>query len=568
MAEQTDIEKWFESVRNKSEVQNLLDMILLTSNEITKYNQLLEFLNCKTDIVNIQSILDDFGVIERRQLNRSTRTVLRDSWSTFLSKLERTLLRQNVVSTPRISIHNLLLPIVKDRLIDAMLRESRDECINDIETVQIEFCGILSSLERVAMENDAVEIKKVITTFKTIKAMIANKKPDEKIATLSRQTMPNHFHVFERLKLFRLYETAEVEIPKTILLPHVDDADVTAFFRSESTDLFDALVSDLKLIEDLLSKAANNSTIWHGVKLVETPTHPPSPEHPALPIAPPPHLYKFATPSGKLHVIDSDDDVVISTGAARLVASCMELVNNEWISGNTMKASQLSSIIEMQIIPKFNDSLGDLIHEIMQLANDAFTIADISILIAKHKQIHQPQPQPRLHRTTAAAIRTSIAAQGTDQLVVPDFVQMPLNFNIHLVRAKQQTEYCLVLAIGNAIWHAYNTRRRGQSTIITIEDAIKEVRFVPGLKPLSYSSLSQQTAKAIKKLIAVGKSGAQHSGLPFNVEMQAGENKGESQLVIGLGQSDRVIFCLLYLVHRVKIHLDENVPMPIACSWT
>jgi len=583
MTEQRQIDAWFERARGRSEVVHILDLMSHQSNEITKYIKLVDFLSEDGhSTVEIQSTLDQFGIIERHLFNRSTRTLIRDSISDFLNKLERTLARQNVVNSPRKSIHDLLMPIVKDRLIDALLSEHADS-VTEIELIKIEFCGLLSSLERGALLADGKEINKFLTAMQAMGTMIVvTRRSDEKVATFARQNIPNFFHVIERLKLFQLYATAELTIDlKTPFKANVADSEVVLFFANNGTDVIEALKSDLKLIENLSESADNDASAWHGIIIVETPPHKPSPEHPSLALTPPHHVKVFGTQTGKVHVTDSEDEVVVSTSVARLVHACLELVRNDWFPIGKIKASKLIPIIEDEVIPRFKESIGELTHDLIRLAseasvagmnNDVNSRASIGLLIARHaEQAEQQQqeqvPPTRLHRTRNSFPSESIAAEGNDLLTVPDYVSMPMNPHLKLVHPKKAVEYAIIVAIGNVVWINFTSARKGP-TIVTIEDVVKKARYTPGLKALPYASLGQTTALTIRKLIKCGAEGAQRSGIPFNVKFAPGEQKGESLLTIGHGPMDRVLYLFVYLVHRVKVFLDEGIPLPVAVDWS
>jgi hypothetical protein len=479
------------------------------------------------------------------------------------------------------------MPIVKDRIVDALLCEHVAEAVAEIELVKIEFCGILSSLERGALVADTKEINKCLTALKTIGTMILTQKTIEKVATFARQNIPSYFHVLERLKLFQLYAVADLTLDfKTPFKHGVADNDVFLFFSNHGPEVVEALESDLQLIEMLSSSADNDATLWHGIHIVETPPHKPSPEHPSLALAPPSHVRVFDTPTGKVHVIDSEDDVVVSTSVARLVHACLELVRNGWFPLGKIKASKLLPIIESDVIPRFKESIGELTHDLIRLASEASVAgvnddvnshASIGLLIAQHQaqaQHQEEQTAPtRLHRThgtrsSPGHVLVSIAEQGNDLLTVPDYVSMPLEPSLKCVHPKKATEYAILVAIGNAAWVNFTTSARSGATVVTIEDVVKRARYTPGLKALPYSSLGQTTALTIRKLIKVGAEGAQRSGIPFNISMAQGENKGESLLTIGHGAMDRVLYLFVYLVHRVKVYLDEGVPLPVAVEWS
>ncbi|MDA9603573.1 hypothetical protein N9S30_00295 [bacterium] len=586
MAEQTEIETWFESLQSRSEVVHILDLMTHQSREITNYNRLVDFLSDEGHPpVKIQPTLDEFEIVERHLFNRCTTTLLRDSFTDFLNRLERTLARQNVVNSPRKSIHDLIMPIVKDRLVDALLGGHTADAVTEIELIKIEFCGILSSLERGALVSDAKKINKFLTALKTIDTMVANQKTTEKVATFARQNIPNLFHVLERLKLFHLYAVAELTVDLRTPFKHgVTDSGVFLFFSNHGPDVVEALESDLRLIEVLSSSANNDATLWHGIHIVETPPHKPSPEHPSLVLQQPSHVSVFETPTGKVHVIDSDDDVVVSTAVARLVHACLELVKNGWLPVGKIKASKLLPIIETDVIPRLKESIGELTHDLIRLASEAnvtgaHSHASIGLLVARHQmqqqqqQAHEHVVPSRLHRTPGGRsslehVSESIAAQGNDLLTVPDYVSMPLEPCLKLVNPKKAVEYSIVVAIGNSAWVNFTTSARNGATVVTIEDVIKRARYTSGLKALSYSSLCQTTALTIRKLIRVGAEGAQRSSIPFNVCMAPGEQKGESLLTIGHGAMDRVLYLFVYLVHRVKVYLDEGIPLPVAVEWS
>ena len=629
MDEKIDIETIKTTIQSDPQILDLFNCMAFYSDQLTNFNRLVEDeLNEDEDaIVDLPPLLEDFDIVEQTILNREVRRVLRESFVRFIFDLNKSLTKHHTVSSPRRTISDIGLSVVQERLVDVLVEVCQETACRRIENIKLEWCGMISTLERGALVSDLKLVERLSVVVKNTQAMISKNRDNDAIVAFYRQQVPSCLHIFYRLRLFSLYQTAELEFDmSTLLRTDIEDSSIVQSLRENLEPLQNALKHDIALITKVTESARNDATLWHGINVVDQLASPPSPTNPSQRLEPPAHLGRFCTPTENCYVIDSDDDdVVLSTPVSRLVASIETMVVQEWLPMGKLKASVLKHVIVSEVLPRFRGRLGEMTNELVSFLKSKGVVEEtddqddnnndedgqledkrlnnihvaIGKLLSMHQQIRSQCIVWRTNITNGSSsvdvpmsvVSTSSSSASNhhhrsnpasnhrngildrDLLAIPEFVSMPLEPRNVCVCNKLKLDYAIICSVANCAWVQHRKNKSNARTahddgiVLTSEEIIRRARY-QGAKDLSHASMVQHTVRVLKKIISTGNEGASMAAaVKMNLSFNTDTAKGESKLRIGSDRHDCEIFRFVYLCMRLKLYLDEGTPLPVAVEW-